>query len=121
MTPAQLLSALDELDAVLTTNGIRLEIFICGAMAIQLQGFKRVEPTYDADTIKPIEDERILEFIAEIGDSNGLQSNWLNDQAASVDIPEGALERSKPLGRWKSIHAVIMDRVDLIKMKAGRI
>ncbi len=34
MTNEQLMTALDDLDALLTKHEIRLDIFICGAMAL---------------------------------------------------------------------------------------
>ncbi len=118
MTKQQLLDALNDLDQRLTQKGRSLDIFICGAMAIQLLGLARIEPTNDADSLKPIGDSEILEMIAAVGESHGLPKNWLNDQAASVDVPDGSFERAKPFGNWKSIRAVVMDRADLIKMKA---
>ena len=119
MANTPLLEALDDLDAKLVKHQLHLDIFICGAMAIQLHGFDRVEPTYDVDTVTPIHNKAVLEIIVSVGTTHGLQPKWLNDQSSTIEIPEGAFERAKRIDRWKSIRAVLMDRADLIKMKAA--
>lgn len=119
MNNNKLLLALDELDKHLSSKTLSLEIVICGAFAIQLHGFTRGLFTYDIDTIKKINSAELLAAIAAIGDQLGLGPYWLNDQASTVSVPDGIFERAKPIGEWKSIHALLIDRADLIKMKAS--
>lgn len=111
--------ALDELDAVLAEHKLTLDLLICGAFAIQILGYDRNLHTLDVDTVMKIHDPQILNLIAKVGANHGLSSNWLNDQASSVDAPEGLIQRAKKLNRWSSINALIIDRTDLIKMKAS--
>ncbi len=115
----KLLKALTELDKLLAKKQIALNIFICGAFAIELLGFERVEPTIDADSATPITNKEVLELIKAIGEARGLGSRWLNDQASTVAIPEGAVSRASSFGSWRNIKAILMDRSDLIKMKSA--
>lgn len=119
MTNEELLQALTELDRLLVKRRITLNIFICGAFAIQLLGFTRIEPTEDADSATPITNEDVLDLIKTVGKARGLGAKWLNDQASTVAIPEGAESRAKAFGNWRNIKAILMDRSDLIKMKAA--
>lgn len=89
MPQDKLTLALNELDKILTARSLKIEIVICGAYAIQLY-------------------EKI-----------GLGPKWLNDQASTVSIPNGTFERLTPLTKWSSIKASVVDRKDLIKMKAS--
>lgn len=114
-----LTEALDLLDVLLTSQGLRVEIVICGAFAIQMHGFKRTIQTYDIDSLKEISDEEVLDKIREIGLNLGLGPRWLNDQASTVSIPKGAINRARALTNWKSIDAKLISRGDLIKMKAS--
>lgn len=111
--------ALDELDSALSLKKLSLEIVICGAFAIQLLGFNRGLQTLDVDTITKISNPDVLDLIEEIGLRKGLSSNWLNDQASSVIAPKGLLKRALKIDDWTSINAFVIDRTDLIKMKAS--
>lgn len=51
----------------------------------------------DVDTVLKINNPQILNLIAKVGTNHGLSSNWLNDQAASVDAPKGLTQRAKKL------------------------
>lgn len=119
MNNDKLVLALDELDKYLTAKALKLEIVICGAFAIQLHGFMRGLFTQDIDTIRKIDSTELITAIAVVGTKLGLGSRWLNDQASTVSIPKGAFERARPIGKWNSILAFLIDRVDLIKMKAS--
>lgn len=110
--------ALNELDNILIQQNKRIRIVICGAFAIQLHGLSRLQRTEDVDSILRIE-AQFLEIISNIGKKYGLSARWLNDQAATVSFPEGTIERSKPTGHWKNIDANLIERLDLIKMKAS--
>jgi len=115
----KLTQALNELDQLLTKESLSLEIVICGAYAIQLYGITRNIFTQDIDSIKPLESQKVLDIIQQVGSSLGLGPHWLNDQASTVTIPEGIFDRAKPIRKWKSIKASLVDRSDLIKMKAA--
>jgi hypothetical protein len=39
--------------------------------------------------------------------------------ASTVAFPEGAIERAKPIQKWKSIRALLVSREDLILMKTS--
>jgi hypothetical protein len=82
-------------------------------------GFTRNLQTIDIDTLKPIESSKVLLAIESVRKKLGLGPRWLNDQASTVSIPEGTFKRSKPLSKWKTINAFLIDRIDLIKMKAS--
>lgn len=114
-----LYNALDELDNYLSSSNLTIEIVICGAFAIQLHGFARKENTQDIDSIKEISNQQVLAEIVHIGAKLGLKKNWLNDMASTVSFPDGAIERAKPLQKWRSIHALLVSREDLILMKAS--
>lgn len=111
--------ALDELDSTLGEHQLTLDILICGAFAIQLLGYNRSLHTLDVDTVMEIKSTQILDLISKVGAKHGLSSNWLNDQAASVKAPEGLFQRAQKLDRWSALNAFVIDRVDLIKMKAS--
>ena len=111
--------ALDELDSALAKKKLELDILICGAFAIQILGFKRGTYTLDVDTVIKINNPETLDLIAKVGKNHGLSPNWLNDQASTVSAPEGLFERAKKIKRWSTINASVIDRVDLIKMKAS--
>lgn len=114
-----LTTALDELDKVLTQQGLTVEIVICGAYAVYLHKAHKSVFTHDVDSLKPLESQKIFHLIEQVGSNLGLGSKWLNDQASTITIPDGTLERAKPLKKWQSINASLIDRGDLIKMKAA--
>jgi len=111
--------ALDELDRELTSRSLELEVVICGAYALRLIGYDRVEHTLDIDSMSPLSTQEILDAIEDVGTKLKLGPKWLNDQAASVAFPEGAIGRARPIQRWRSIKASVVTREDLIKMKAS--
>ena len=115
----QLFKALDELDICLKEKFLQVDIFICGAFAIQLLGYTRALHTQDVDTLKEIDSEDILSTIKEVGEKLGLGPRWLNDQASTVSLPDGIFRRAKPLTHWSAIKAHLIDRSDLIKLKAS--
>lgn len=118
-TMDSLSAALNELDLLLLQKKLNIEIVICGAYAIQLHGYHRQLFTYDVDSVFPIQSNEIIELIAEVGEKFGLSSKWLNDQASSVSLPPGIFQRAKEIKKWKAIRASLIDRTDLIKMKAS--
>lgn len=71
------------------------------------------------DSVMEIDSEEIKKVISVIGLKFGLGPSWLNDQASTVTIPEGALQRAVPIEQWNAIKASIICRLDLIKMKAS--
>ena len=111
--------ALTQLDQELTRRNLAMEIVICGAYAIHLLGYSRSEHTLDVDSITELQSNEVKQIIESIGHKLGLGSHWLNDQASTVSLPAGILERSTPIKRWKSIKASLISRLDLIKMKAS--
>ena len=113
------LDHLDHLDKLLIKKSLQIEIVICGAYAIQLYGILRGFHTQDVDSLKHIDSIEVLKAIEEVGISFGLGPRWLNDQASTVSIPKGAIERAKPIQKWTTIKASLIDRIDLIKMKAS--
>lgn len=115
----KLFLALEELDRQLTAESIQVEIFICGAFAIQLHGYPRALYTQDVDTLKEINSAEVLSAIKQVGEKLGLGPRWLNDQASTVSIPEGIFDRAKPIKKWVAIKAHLIDRSDLIKLKAS--
>lgn len=119
MKKDKLFLALDELDRRLNAESLEIEIFICGAFAIQLHGYSRALHTLDVDTLKEISSEEVLSNIKEVGEKLGLGPRWLNDQASTVSIPEGIFERAKPIHKWSAIKAHLIDRSDLVKLKAS--
>jgi hypothetical protein len=119
MDQTKLALALDQLDRELLRRSLKLTIVICGAYAIHLHGFNRGIYTQDVDSLTKLESPEIMEIIGQVGKSLGIGPRWLNDQASSVPIPQGALERAKPLSRWRAIQASLLERIDLVKMKAS--
>lgn len=111
--------ALDRLNQKLKDAGIRIEIVVCGAVAIELLGYSLERPTDDMDSMIEISRADVLELIAEVGLEYGLGERWLNDQASTVSFPRGTLERAKPTGNWSHIDARVVDRIDLIATKAS--
>lgn len=111
--------ALNQLDEELTNKKLNIEIVICGAYAIHLFGFSRIEHTLDVDSITQLQSNEIRQIIETIGQKLGLGPCWLNDQASTVSLPKGILSRAKPFEQWKSIKASLVSRADLIKMKAS--
>ncbi|MBK9324458.1 MAG: hypothetical protein IPM97_16165 [Bdellovibrionaceae bacterium] len=111
--------ALNQLDEELTKRQLNLEIVICGAYALQLSGYSRLEHTLDVDSAIQLHSVEIKKIIESIGQKLDLGPFWLNDQASTVNLPEGLLSRTKPVGSWKSIKASLVSRLDLIKMKAS--
>lgn len=111
--------ALDLLDNKLMEKRLHVEIVICGAYAIHLLGIARSEHTLVIDSLIEVTSPDILKTIEEIGNELSINSRWLNDQAASVPIPPGAIERASPIPRWNAIKAFLITREDLIKMKAS--
>jgi hypothetical protein len=73
----------------------------------------------DVDSITTLSSAEIQQLIEAIGQKLGLGPHWLNDQASTVSLPNGVLQRATPLNRWKSIKASLVCRGDLIKMKAS--
>jgi hypothetical protein len=115
----KLTSALDNLDLILSRESLSLEIVICGAYALHLHGISRNIFTQDVDSLKKLAPQKVHQLIEQVGTSFGLGPQWLNDYASTVTLPEGIFERTTPLHRWKAIHASLVDRSDLIKMKAA--
>lgn len=111
--------ALNQLDEELTKRQMILEVVICGAYALQLSGYTRAESTFDVDSITQLRSDEVKKIIEEIGQKLNLGPFWLNDQAATVSLPEGILSRATPIKNWKSIKASVVNRSDLIKMKAS--
>ena len=118
-TNDKLMYALNELDLLLSSKNLQLKIVICGAYAIHLHGYSRGLYTLDVDSITKLDSVEVIQAIQEIGNKLGLGPKWLNDQASTVSIPEGTIQRSKPIHHWKSIQASLIDRLDLIKMKVS--
>jgi len=114
-----LTQALDDLDLELSKSSLSLKIVICGAYAIQLHGYSRNLHTLDIDSITELNSPPILELIKSVGERFRLGPHWLNDQASSVTLPPGILDRCQPVQNWKFIHAFLISREDLIKMKAS--
>ena len=112
-----LFKALQLFDHRLKENNLSCRLVLCGAFAIQLHGYDRGQFTYDIDSVLPFESEGIKEIIKKIGDDLGLGDSWLNDQAATVALPEGSLDRMIKLNSFEQIEAFILSRIDLIKMK----
>ena len=119
MNDDTLTHALDQLDLLLQRESLQIEIVICGAYAIKLHGFDRGIFTQDIHSITSLTSPRVIKLIQEVGNSLGLGPKWLNDQASTVPIPEGALARARPLEQWTAIKASLIHRLDLIKMKAS--
>lgn len=111
--------ALTQLDQELTQRNLKIEIVICGAYAIHLLGYTRSEHTLDVDSITELNSNEVKQIVDAIGSKLGLGPHWLNDQASTVSLPAGVLYRATPIKRWKSIKASLVDRIDLIKMKAS--
>lgn len=111
--------ALDLLDFELQKKRLKIEIVICGAYAIHLLGYNRSEHTLDIDSLLELSSPEVIQIINDIGSRLSISSHWLNDQAASVPIPIGAISRASLIPKWTSIKAYITAREDLIKMKAS--
>ncbi len=119
MDESKLSLALDQLDQALLEKSLNLTIVICGAYAIHLHGIERGIYTQDVDSLTKLESPEIVKIIRLVGETLGIGPQWLNDQASTVPIPHGAIQRSKPLHHWKAISAFLLDRGDLIAMKAS--
>ena len=111
--------ALAQLDEELTKRSLKIEIVVCGAYALHLHGYKRSEYTLDIDSITELSSAEIKRLIELVGQNLGIGSYWLNDQASTVSLPSGILQRATSIDRWKSIKASLVSRADLIKMKAS--
>jgi len=113
-----LFKALDILDREIGQEGLRLSLVICGAFAIHLQGFDRIEQTQDIDSINPISDE-LHAIITRVGLQLGLSERWLNDQASDISLPSDALKRTLRIKKWNNIDAEVLGRIDLIALKSA--
>jgi hypothetical protein len=111
--------ALNLLDQELTKRSLKIEIVICGAYAIHLLGYLRSEYTLDVDSVTELNSSEVKSLIEMVGQKLGLGPYWLNDQASTVSLPFGILSRVTHIKGWKSINASLVNRVDLIKMKAS--
>lgn len=114
----QLEQALTLLNNELSNIGIKVPLIICGAFAIYLQGFSRLEQTQDIDCLKPLPEE-LSEFISQISQKLRLSEKWLNDQASDLTLPMGALNRTEEITKWSHLNVEVLHRKDLIALKAA--
>lgn len=73
----KLSTALFELDQELTKRQLRLEIVICGAYALHLSGYLRVEHTLDVDSITELRSVEVKKIIETVGRRLNLGPLWL--------------------------------------------
>lgn len=114
-----LLSAMAELDKYLQLKNRQIDLFVVGGFALELTGIRRNNRTEDVDSAKCI-DEDIKSEIKNIAGRLRLKSDWLNDAASTVEMPEGILDRAEEYdGGWKNIKFKMICRQDLITTKAS--
>ncbi len=113
-----LLNALNDLNHEFSQKKIKIKLIICGAFAIEMHGFSRVQETIDIDTYLRIDNE-IRKIISAVGIRNGIKSDWLNDQVSDITPPEGFEKRLVEINQWSNIFVQLMSVEDLIKMKVA--
>lgn len=114
--------ALNELNALLKKNHLRIEIIICGAYALEMFGLSPDRKTLDVDSAKEIPsniDELINEVAAKLNLTRSEGELWLNDKASRVALPSKLVERATTINRWSNIDAKLIDRRDFISMKVS--
>lgn len=114
--------ALIELNDLLKKHKLRVEIIICGAFAIEMQGLDLERRTLDVDSaceLPPYLDGLIHEVAIKLGLTRNGEDLWLNDKASRVTLPENLRARAKPIKKWSNIDASVVDRRDLISMKVS--
>jgi hypothetical protein len=93
MNKEKIISMLHELDGHLSKDGVRLEIAVCGASALLLQG-SILRETTDIDLIKAssvLNNKEVKEAISMVGINNRESIAWLNNEAEeylSLHIPK---------------------------------
>lgn len=110
---------LDTLNRKLTKKGIKAELTICGAYAIELHGFKRDEITNDIDSVTSIPDQ-VKDLILEVSRefSNG-EKLWLNSQVSDVTMPKGYQDRLVEINHYSNIKIKVLSIEDLILLKVN--
>lgn len=112
----RLMNALDELNKRLKVRKISLKVLICGAFAIELHGFQRIEETVDIDTHEKI-NKVITQLIKEIAVEMNLKEKWLNSQVSDIPLPNGHAGRLMEIRRWSNIETLVLSIEDLVCMK----
>ncbi len=108
---------LKELNQWLTQEELEIELIVIGAFALHLHGYSN-RMTMDIDTIKAIEDKKILKQIEKIGAKYGLP-HWLNDQADNLTMPPQFEKRLLTDSSYSNIKLFYVARIDLIKLKVA--
>ena len=108
---------LEHLNTLLAKSGLRLELLVIGAFALQLHKFSG-QFTADVDSVWVIENDAVRNLIAEIGRQNSLADDWINDSASTLDLPIGMTERAELFRKYSNIDLFVASRLDLIKLKA---
>jgi hypothetical protein len=114
--------ALNELNALLKKNHLKIEIIICGAYALEMLGLSPDRKTLDVDSAKEIPshiDDLINEVAVKLSLTRSQGELWLNDKASRVALPSKLLERATHINKWSNIDAKLIDRRDFISMKVS--
>jgi hypothetical protein len=79
LSPAQVMTLFEDLSARLTDEGRAAHLFVVGGAAMAL-AYDQTRVTRDVDALlRPV--DAVRRIAAEIGESRGLPSDWLNDAA----------------------------------------
>jgi hypothetical protein len=108
---------LKTLDTRLQEVGLRLKLVIVGAFALNLLNISG-QFTADIDSVDRIENPHVLRIIADIAVEYQLPTDWINDAAASIDLPDGFFTRVKEISGFKSLELFVGSRIDIIALKA---
>ena len=108
---------LAELDLELGKRDIQMKLVVIGAFALQLLNISG-EYTADIDSVEPFDNLKVQDLIIAIAKKFNLKEDWINDNASSLDLPDGFYDRITPLTIYKNIHLFIPARLDLISLKA---
>ena len=112
-----LMNALEKLNRELAKESMLIHLSIIGRYAFFLSGIGSLA-TLDIDTVTSI-DDRVIQKICEIGESEGLSPDWLNSNAEILPLPEGFQSRLVDGTHYSNIKIKYASRIDLIALKSA--
>ena len=111
---------LDALDARLRRANVRASLYLVGGAAMLL-AYGRTRSTSDVDARIDAAHEEVIAAVADIAAENGLEDDWLNQQAAAC-IPTEADRRAPTLYSTPNlvITGASAEHLLAMKLEAGR-
>ena len=121
----ELLQALETLNSDLRDDDIELNLNIIGGFSLFLQNLDiEVRPSHDIDSITRLS-EKVKERIERIGQNQGIDLRWLNDDVlslydeldfAGIDLEEMSFTPSTSID-YSNIHLNVISIEDFLKLK----